>query len=99
METDPTQKGRIEDKETVVQAAAQLPDGEIFTGQGHTEIFAKIAIEKPDMLEGIKEGFVTSRGRFVSRQEAGKIAFIAKQIPEEEPDLTSQLFNYYNSKK
>lgn len=62
-----------EEKETIVQAAIQLSNGEIFKGGGHTVIRMRLEEEKRDMLDDeMKEGFVTSTGRFVSRKEAAK---------------------------
>ena len=50
------------------------------------------------LVDGREEGFITSKGRFVSREEASKIAFKAGQIPEDDGHLSSQVFYYYSEK-
>lgn len=66
--------------ERVGPAAIKVGD-EVFTGLVHGEAVEK-ALEKHPKLSynKLKEGFVTSEGRFVSREEARDIAFKSKQI-------------------
>jgi len=75
-----TQPGKTEEKEFIVKAAIQFPDGEIFTGRAHLEIFEKFFEKFLDAPCEKKEGFVTNKGRFVSREEAEEVALNAKQI-------------------
>ena len=88
---------KIEEKELIKKAAIQFPDGEILTGKGHDEI-----LERDECLDKIfstqslgkrSEGFVTNKGRFVSRQEADEIAFKAGQIKKQRGWLQSQDLN------
>lgn len=88
MDPDPTK--RVENKETIVQAAMKFPDGEIFTGEQHSEILAKLPWEKLRTQKEAENGFVTSKGRFVSRKEAEDIAFDAGQIKVKMGKLISQ---------
>ena len=90
MDPDPTRRSEI--LETITQAAIQFPSGEIFTGEEHPAIIAKFTTEQTrTYIKGeLKEGFVTSTGRFVSRNEAEDIAFKAKQIKVKTGKLTSQ---------
>lgn len=85
-----TQPGKIEGKEQIVKAAIQLPNGEIFTGKNHNEIFKKVYEKFPYIISERVEGFITNTGRFVSRLEAGEIAFKAGQTKKLENRLQSQ---------
>lgn len=44
----------------------------------------------PHQLQGTRQGFLTSRGRFVGRTEAARIAFAAGQLKREIGRLTSE---------
>lgn len=67
-------------------------DGNIYTGMewntGHTDIFAEHD-EISILDKGYQRGFITSRGDFVGRREAGDIAFKAGQTPQREMMLYS----------
>ena len=69
--------------ETITQAAIRDPKtGEVYTGWRHCfiglEMIQKGYCKKP-YPGGSAQGFVTNTGRFVSREEALKIATDAKQ--------------------
>lgn len=68
------------DEEHIKQAAVQLPDGRVFTGGTHS--FAYDEAEKAGVksFDGITDGFITSKGKFVDRDEAYKMANKAQQI-------------------
>lgn len=56
--------------------------GKIYTGIRHNLIAEEVRKENKDYYLKLEEqGFVTDTGRFVSREEAAKIAFKAGQIP------------------
>jgi len=57
--------------ETIVSAATKTPDGKIFTGTTHGQSTGKSGFPFDD--NSLDQGFLTSSGRFVSREEAAKI--------------------------
>ncbi len=61
--------------------------------QGHVQCIEKAYKNKVKHIDSGIKGFVTNFGRFVSRQEAGEIAFRAGQTKWQEP----QLFSYHIS--
>lgn len=77
--------------ETVGKAALQI-GGETFTGQNHGEAFEKFMTKYPEGdFSKFKDGFMTSKGRFVSREEAFDIAKKQDQIKEDVlPSLTHE---------
>lgn len=57
--------------------------GTIYEGPNHAYIRSMIAREHPEFDEGLRmhtDGFVTSRGRFVNRQEGYDLAEEAQQL-------------------
>ena len=67
--------------ETIQHAAIQRPsDGLILLGKHHGKCYWQRPVGE---LHNCLQGFVTSEGRFVSREEAGVIAFAAGQIDED----------------
>lgn len=79
------------DAEHITSAAIYGPDGNIYAGRMHWEIGETLP---PDVAKKFwddyrpeREGFVTSSGRFVTREEADRIAREAGQI---EDTLTGQ---------
>lgn len=74
--------------ETIVDAAVKTNKGEIFVGRRHHLILEK---HYPHTKGGI-QGFLTSEGRFVTREEALQIALAAGQIKEKKYDK-SRLFS------
>ncbi len=69
--------------ESVKEAAISI-GGVVFTGRMHFEAYDKARAEMPLMVEKfadkIIDGYVTSTGRFVTRDEAGKIAESSGQL-------------------
>ena len=66
-----------------ITAAAIRFDGNLFTGKNHAEAIMNMEEVFPDWkTSGIKpdDGFVTSTGRYVKRDEAGRIAEQAEQL-------------------
>lgn len=64
-----------------------LEDDDIYSieiGRRHNDIFARFG---KSQLEVIKQGFYTSYGRFVSREEALQIAKDAGQIKETDSNI------------
>lgn len=65
------------DKEFCICAACLSEEGEIFRGHRHSDCFAAMHLraKKPDKHES--QGFITSRGRYVNREEGFKLQLAA----------------------
>ena len=76
----------------MIKSAAIQKDGIIYTGRTHADI-----LNDPDrpmgMLKISEQGFVTDKGKFVTRSEAAKIAYECKQIPSSKNILYSEDIN------
>lgn len=87
---------KINSTETVsesIKTAAIMADGKIYTGITHGQALRELAKVYPnwvntEILE--REGFVTSAGRFVSREEASFIAEKAGQLDSIEDEETKK---------
>ena len=78
----PPAENTSEKKEYVVSAAIRYK-GEVFIGQMHPDAAVQIWEKYPEIKNDtpdFEEGFTTSIGRFVSREEAGDIAHKSKQL-------------------
>lgn len=66
-----------------IKEAAIMHDGKIWTGKRHHNVIKKIVDECGMQAAPIlgEQGFVTDCGKFLSREEAAKVAFEAGQIP------------------
>lgn len=64
--------------EKIVAAAVRTVTGNVYTGLRHPTIRADI-FEAKDKLSESCDGFLTSEGRFVTREEAARIAYSADQ--------------------
>lgn len=73
--------------EVKLAAIKRKSDGIVFTGRNHSEI---ILTRPGGELKGSEQGFITNENIFVSRGEAGKIAFEAGQTPKHEDLLFSE---------
>jgi hypothetical protein len=80
----------IQEGESIKSAAIKMPDGEIVTGQYHQEAYDKLGMLQEDSPPGVKEGFVTDKGRFVSREEASKISKESGQLESPPKSLHSE---------
>lgn len=69
-------------KETIIQAAIRLPSGKILQDANHPRIMMNHP-ELETIAGNLEEGFLTSSGRFVNREEATKIAFSSGQLEEQ----------------
>lgn len=78
-EATPTPPAPKEAPETVSTAAVKLSDGEVVTGKTHGQIVADLGDRD---LTGADDGFVTSTGRYVTREEGMKIAKASAQMDE-----------------
>lgn len=78
--------------EKIVLAAVRLDNGLIFTGKCHADcIYTVILVnEIKEKIPQSKQGFVTTRFRFVDRKEAAEIAFKAGQIKKQAEVLLSE---------
>lgn len=81
--------------ETVVSAALQVGNMIISApppARHHTLLHAFSAYNRKTLIKGSDQGFLTSLGRFIGREEAAKIAVAAGQIikPKFQP---TQLFS------
>lgn len=84
-------------QESIKSAAARTPDGTIYTGAWHPAAYEQYmkdkGVTKADVIKQLEsgdlsEGFVTSSGRFVSREEAAEIASKSNQFkPDKEKDV------------
>jgi len=68
--------------EQIVMAAIRQPDGKIVQGKNHPQILLDMGKSVPEDRSGPEYGFVTTTGRFVSREEAAKIAGVPNTIKE-----------------
>lgn len=64
----------IQDQEEIIVAAAVRADGIIFMVERPGRHGECINFLSPRGLDYMDQGFVTNKGRFVDRQEAGRIA-------------------------
>lgn len=68
-----------------ISLAALMYRGEVFSGASHKDIALKLKRKYSDAskisVEELEDGFLTSTGRFVSREEATEIAKACGQIP------------------
>ena len=63
-----------------IKSAALEYNGETFLGANHGLAFGALMQAHPDYaLDSIRDGFITSTGRFVSREEADHIAVMNGQ--------------------
>jgi len=70
-------------KERIKAAAIELKDGRVFTGECHESIIqSSQGKAEREATIGSRDGFVTTEGRFVDREEARNIAVAAGQVPE-----------------
>ena len=73
--------------ETITHAALRHKR-KVYVSNAHYKIFEQ---EPKGILLNAEEGFKTSKGRFVNRKEAGRIAFDAKQIDKQTIWLQSHM--------
>lgn len=68
--------------ETIKHAAVKSECGKVVTGKSHADCFHKGILDLQLEMSQREEdqGFVTSTGRYVSREEAQKIAIAAGQV-------------------
>ncbi len=79
------------EQETIVRAAVMLDSGALFLGRRHCECIAqaiRAGAQKP--IRQAQQGFLTSKGRFVSRSIAAMVAHTANQTSVEKHPLTSE---------
>lgn len=84
---------RTLERDQIASPAFKLPRGAkvdgrtILTGRGHPDIFFDNNLQEhltPSQIEGVKDGFVTMNGKFVSRDRARAIAEKSGQISAED---------------
>jgi hypothetical protein len=74
----------------IIASAVRMKDGKVFTGKRHNHaIEAAYNAGYRDQLD-LEQGFVTSTGEYVDREEAAKIAFQSKQIKKQVKILYSE---------
>lgn len=80
-------------KEHITTAALEMPDGKTFEGPVHMMAAMWAEAGGYNLFEpGIREGFMTSKGRFVDRLEAKKLAMGAGQIDARKAILFDKQF-------
>jgi len=69
-----------------------MHDGVVWTGRRHSDVIMKIVLEFGRNAAPVKgeQGFVTECGKFLTREEAAKVAFQAGQVKELYPILMSE---------
>lgn len=77
-------------EEWITTPAVRTPDGTIFTGHSHTQIWLENKLLK------FEDGFMTNKNRFVDRKEASQIAYIAKQIEYDNGYLLSGSYKIFS---
>jgi hypothetical protein len=83
--------------ESIVKAAL-LHKGVVFTlvlpGARHNHLFQALSelgiLSNDDLAADTEQGFVTSDGRYVGRQDAVQLALAAGQIPEARRELFTE---------
>ena len=76
----PLKEGMEEGQEKIAAAALSY-HGEEFTGAIHADAFEALINAHDDYVEGdVIEGYMTSAGRFVTREEAAKIGKVSGQV-------------------
>jgi hypothetical protein len=64
------------EKEIVICAAVKMPDGFVVRGHRHADCYRNLS-ERPRYKDAIfgdtEEGFITSKNRFVTREEGRKL--------------------------
>ena len=78
--------------ERISRAAVRF-EGKVYGGYKHIKIKHDIANELDRYPYGAEDGFLTSAGRFVTREEAATIAFQAGQTPNHTGQLTTESLN------
>jgi hypothetical protein len=86
-----------------IKSAAIMFNGGMYTGINHAFAIRQLEKKYPDWqnvnTEPVQEGFLTSAGRFVDRDEAGEIAEKARQLDhldgEEKTNAASNLDSYH----
>lgn len=74
--------------ELIKHAAVKGPEGLVFFGKCHADCFYQamnVGLRLPSPAEN--QGFFTSRGRFVTRSQAHRIAAEAGQIKNSGPEI------------
>ena len=90
MEKSPKSKDPKKEEIERIEVSAVLHEGSVYTGKRHGDaIRAAVEATGKKPVTG-KQGFVTNTGRFVSREEAVKIALAAGQITEAKDKLFSE---------
>lgn len=70
--------------EVFVHQPKNIDKGIVFAGRRHHNCFIPLSIAFPQRdKNSVEQGFLTSKDRFVNRQEAAEIAFAAGQIKDE----------------
>jgi len=78
------------DGEKIFKAAVRMPNGEIFTGNNHWDAYESMSPWPEDVYDTGEDGFITDRGRFLTRDEAYKAARV--QLSEDiGPNLSTFL--------
>lgn len=84
----PVTHGSDKQAERIASAATRLTDGSIYTGQLHGDAYASACSAHRQttesryhkLFEQAEDGFTTSAGRFVSRDEAYRLAVKCGQL-------------------
>ena len=82
---------RSKGPELILHAAVLTEDGYPIMGKHHADCFHKgFAIGKAMAKGGDSQGFITNKGKYVTRSEAAKIAIASGQIDQDTELLFSE---------
>ncbi|MDD5318797.1 MAG: hypothetical protein PHF79_03215 [Candidatus Pacebacteria bacterium] len=86
-----------QEKNEAISAAALEYEGELFTAHSHAEAFLLLEKARPNFIDSeVHDGFITTTGRFVDRDEALEIA---KQTQQVSPSRLKRGENVLDSKE
>lgn len=83
------------DKSSYPHQPRNINYGFVVCGRRHHNCFATVSIIRKKSIEDqpkvdIEQGFLTSKDRFITREEAGKLALESNQITQERKTLFSE---------
>ncbi len=77
-------------KHRFVLCAAVLHNGQIYLGHNHGDIMLNIIFKDGDRVPQNQMGFVDNKGHWLSRKEAGELAYQSGQLKESTDCLLSE---------
>lgn len=82
---------KCQEPERILHAAVKAEDGRIFFGKCHADCFFKAQAMGVKMSsKAFDQGFLTSKGNYLDRNQSAKLAFERGQIDKPTPHLFSE---------